>query len=74
MWCFYLQDKRGTVKQLYKGVVFLHDENESENCGYSCAKANICEKMDFSSDIFKGKVRLSWIKHFIFSRSYVFQI
>ncbi|XP_076946999.1 protein RNA-directed DNA methylation 3 [Bidens hawaiensis] len=50
-----LEDKRGIVKQLYKGVVFLHDENESENCGYFCAKANICEKMDFSADIFKGK-------------------
>ncbi|KAD7479995.1 hypothetical protein E3N88_03131 [Mikania micrantha] len=50
-----LEDKRGIVKQIYKGVVFMHDENESENCGYSCAKAQICEKMEFSADIFKGK-------------------
>ncbi|KAK9061290.1 hypothetical protein SSX86_018470 [Deinandra increscens subsp. villosa] len=50
-----LEDKRGIVKQIYKGVIFLHDENESENCGYFCAKAQICEKMDFSADIFKGK-------------------
>lgn len=57
-----LQDKRGIVKQIYKGVVFFHDENETENCGYFCAKAQICEKMDFSSDFSKGKVRLLWIK------------
>lgn len=53
-----LQDKRGIVKQIYKGVIFLHDENESENCGYFCAKAQICEKMDFSADFSKGKVSL----------------
>ncbi|KAI3793475.1 hypothetical protein L1987_36094 [Smallanthus sonchifolius] len=50
-----LEDKRGIVKQIYKGVIFLHDENESENCGYFCAKALICEKMNFSADIFKRK-------------------
>nr|GEV62812.1 zinc finger, CCHC-type, transcription elongation factor Spt5 [Tanacetum cinerariifolium] len=50
-----LEDKRGIVKQIYKGVIFLHDENESENCGYFCAKAQICEKMDFSADFPKGK-------------------
>ncbi|KAK1409632.1 hypothetical protein QVD17_36161 [Tagetes erecta] len=49
-----LEDKRGIVKQIYKGVIFLHDENETENCGYFCAKAQICEKMNFSADIFKG--------------------
>jgi len=52
---YILQDKRGIVKQIYKGVIFLHDENETENCGYFCAKAQICEKMDFSADMFKGK-------------------
>ncbi|KAJ0470383.1 putative ribosomal protein L2, domain 2 [Helianthus annuus] len=49
-----LEDKRGIVKQIYKGVIFLHDENESENCGYFCAKAKICEKMASSVDMFKG--------------------
>nr|XP_043631460.1 protein RNA-directed DNA methylation 3 isoform X2 [Erigeron canadensis] len=50
-----LEDKKGIVKQIYKGVVFLHDENESENCGYFCAKAQICEKMESSADLCKGK-------------------
>lgn len=50
-----LEDKRGIVKQIYKGVVFLHDENLQENCGYFCAKAQICEKMESSADLYKGK-------------------
>ena len=49
--------KKGIVKQIYKGVVFLLEENETENCGYFCAKAQICEKMVFSEDLLKEKVR-----------------
>lgn len=57
-----LQDKQGIVKQIYKGVIFLQDENESENCGFFCAKSQICEKMELSADLFKGKVRVSSFK------------
>ncbi|KAJ9562633.1 LOW QUALITY PROTEIN: hypothetical protein OSB04_007793 [Centaurea solstitialis] len=52
-----LEDKKGIVKQIYKRVVFLLDENETEHCGYFCAKAQICEKMEFSADLLKGNIR-----------------
>ncbi|KAI3721463.1 hypothetical protein L2E82_32475 [Cichorium intybus] len=54
-----LKNKQGIVKQIYKGVVFLHDENEEENCGYFCAKAQICEMMESSTDPLKIRVRFS---------------
>ncbi|XP_010032136.2 protein RNA-directed DNA methylation 3 isoform X1 [Eucalyptus grandis] len=39
------KDKEGIVKQIYRGIVFLHNENEEENGGYTCCKAQCCEKM-----------------------------
>lgn len=40
-----LQDRQGVVKQIYRGTVFLYDENEQENNGYLCSKAQTCEKI-----------------------------
>ncbi|KAI3826726.1 hypothetical protein L1987_00778 [Smallanthus sonchifolius] len=51
-----LEDKRGITKQIYKGVIFFHYENESENCGCFCAKAQICEQMNFLQIYSKERV------------------
>ncbi|XP_048139960.1 protein RNA-directed DNA methylation 3 isoform X2 [Rhodamnia argentea] len=39
------KDKEGIVKQIYRGIVFLYNENEEENGGYTCCKAQCCEKI-----------------------------
>ncbi|KAF3434058.1 hypothetical protein FNV43_RR25161 [Rhamnella rubrinervis] len=39
------EGKQGIVKLIYRGTVFLYDENETENGGYFCCKSKICEKM-----------------------------
>ncbi|CAN1238473.1 Protein RNA-directed DNA methylation 3 [Linum grandiflorum] len=52
-----LKDRQGIVKQIYRGVVFIHnDDNETENGGYFCSRAQICEKVKLSSELFKEKV------------------
>ncbi|XP_008794002.2 protein RNA-directed DNA methylation 3 [Phoenix dactylifera] len=40
-----LQDKQGIVKHMYKGTLFIYDENETENSGFFCAKSASCENM-----------------------------
>ncbi|KAL5735057.1 hypothetical protein ACOSP7_032918 [Xanthoceras sorbifolium] len=37
--------RQGVVKQIYRGIVFLYDENETENGGYFCSKSQLCEKI-----------------------------
>ncbi|KAF5959372.1 hypothetical protein HYC85_000581 [Camellia sinensis] len=49
------QGRQGIVKQIYRGIVFLYDENEQENSGYICCKAQFCEKIKLSDDACKGK-------------------
>ncbi|KAF8039122.1 hypothetical protein BT93_B1617 [Corymbia citriodora subsp. variegata] len=39
------KDKEGIVKQIYRGIIFLNNENEEENGGYTCCKAQCCEKI-----------------------------
>ncbi|XAR72143.1 hypothetical protein NMG60_11018679 [Bertholletia excelsa] len=50
-----LQGRQGIVKQIYRGIIFLHDENEQENCGYICCKSQICEKIKIFGDANKAK-------------------
>ncbi|XP_052187929.1 protein RNA-directed DNA methylation 3 [Diospyros lotus] len=50
-----LQGREGIVKQIYRGIIFFHDENEQENSGYMCCKSKLCEKIKFSDDARKGK-------------------
>ncbi|CAN1799948.1 Protein RNA-directed DNA methylation 3 [Linum perenne] len=50
-----LKDRQGIVKQIYRGIVFIYDDNETENGGYFCSKAQICEKVKLSSEIFQEK-------------------
>ncbi|KAM6584368.1 hypothetical protein CsatB_011370 [Cannabis sativa] len=40
-----LEGKQGIVKKIYRGIVFMYDENETENCGYFCCKSRICERV-----------------------------
>ncbi|KAK6933434.1 NGN domain [Dillenia turbinata] len=49
------EGKEGIVKQVYRGIVFLHDENELENSGYVCTKSQRCEKIKLSADGCKDK-------------------
>lgn len=53
-----LQGRQGIVKQIYRGIIFLYDENEQENGGFICCKSQICEKTKLSVDACKGKVVL----------------
>ncbi|CAA2971924.1 Putative transcription elongation factor SPT5 homolog 1 [Olea europaea subsp. europaea] len=50
-----LKDKQGSVKKIYKGILFLCDESEQENNGYICVKAQLCEKINISGDASKEK-------------------
>ncbi|KDP30494.1 hypothetical protein JCGZ_16173 [Jatropha curcas] len=46
-----LKDRQGIVKQIYRGVVFIYDQNDTENNGgYFCSKAQMCEKVKLSFD------------------------
>lgn len=49
---FVLQGREGIVKHIYRGVVFLTDDNE-ENDGYFCAKSFMCEKVKLVDDTFQ---------------------
>ncbi|OAY45822.1 protein RNA-directed DNA methylation 3 isoform X2 [Manihot esculenta] len=46
-----LKDRQGIAKQIYRGVIFMYDQNyETENGGYFCSKAQMCEKIKLSFD------------------------
>ncbi|KAM7268757.1 hypothetical protein ACFE04_010923 [Oxalis oulophora] len=49
------KDKQGIARQIYRGVLFIYDENETENGGYFCCKSQMCEKVKLSVDLFSGK-------------------
>ncbi|XP_056168939.1 protein RNA-directed DNA methylation 3 isoform X2 [Syzygium oleosum] len=49
------KDKEGIVKQIYRGIIFLCNENEEENGGYTCCKAQCCEKMKAPVNAFSEK-------------------
>lgn len=51
-----LQGKQGIVKVIYRGIIFLYDQNQEENGGYFCCKSRICEKIKLSIDTFNEKV------------------
>lgn len=57
---FTLQGKQGIVKLIYRGVIFLYDENEEENGGYFCCKARLCVKIKNSAGLSKEKVCLKF--------------
>uniref|UniRef100_A0ACD5T8S6 Uncharacterized protein n=1 Tax=Avena sativa TaxID=4498 RepID=A0ACD5T8S6_AVESA len=40
-----VQGKEGVVKHLYMGILFIYNENESENSGYFCAQCGSCENI-----------------------------
>ncbi|XP_011031637.1 PREDICTED: hornerin isoform X1 [Populus euphratica] len=50
-----LKDRQGIVKQIYRGIIFIYDQNETEDCGYFCSKAQMCEKIKLSFDACYGK-------------------
>lgn len=54
--CLFLQGRQGIVRKIYRGTIFLYDENATENGGYFCAKSQMCEKIVFSTDACKEKV------------------
>ena len=58
-----LQGRQGIVRQIYRGTIFLYDENEAENGGYFCAKSQMCEKVKLSSDMCNEKVEKVVRKH-----------
>ncbi|GMH13299.1 hypothetical protein Nepgr_015140 [Nepenthes gracilis] len=47
--------KQGTVKQIYRGIVFLTDQNEAENDTYFCAKSQMSQKIKRCDDVCQGK-------------------
>ncbi|KAJ0103247.1 hypothetical protein Patl1_06019 [Pistacia atlantica] len=49
------KDRQGIVRQIYRGIIFLYDENETENGGYFCTKSQLCEKIKISADACDGK-------------------
>lgn len=52
-----MQDRQGTVKQIYRGVVFLYDQSEQDNNGYLCVKGQMCERITSSGGVLNEKVR-----------------
>ncbi|KAK8277024.1 hypothetical protein V6Z12_D10G237000 [Gossypium hirsutum] len=49
------EGKQGIVKQIYRGTIFLYDENEADNGGYFCCKSLKCEKIKQFLDICSDK-------------------
>nr|KJB73476.1 hypothetical protein B456_011G234600 [Gossypium raimondii] len=49
------EGKQGIVKQIYRGTIFLYDENETDNGGYFCCKSLKCEKIKQFLDICSDK-------------------
>ncbi|XP_058074942.1 protein RNA-directed DNA methylation 3-like isoform X2 [Magnolia sinica] len=43
--------RQGIVRHIYKGMVFIYDGNESENCGFFCSKSEYCEKYSKDGDV-----------------------
>ncbi|KAK4356445.1 hypothetical protein RND71_025416 [Anisodus tanguticus] len=50
-----LKDRQGTVKQIYKGVVFLYEQSEQDNNGYLCVKGQMCERITGSGGVLNEK-------------------
>ncbi|KAK8609561.1 hypothetical protein V6N13_062007 [Hibiscus sabdariffa] len=49
------EGKQGIVKQIYRGTIFLYDENETDNGGFFCCKSPMCEKIKQNFDKCNGK-------------------
>ncbi|XVF83034.1 hypothetical protein PTKIN_Ptkin16aG0100000 [Pterospermum kingtungense] len=49
------EGKQGLVRQIYRGTIFLYDENETDNGGYFCCKSQMCEKIKQLFDAFSEK-------------------
>ncbi|CAN4115035.1 unnamed protein product [Withania somnifera] len=50
-----LKDRQGTVKQIYRGVVFIYDQSEQDNNGYLCVKGQMCERITSSGGVLSEK-------------------
>ncbi|KAH9617774.1 hypothetical protein KSS87_011811 [Heliosperma pusillum] len=46
--------KQGVVKQIYRGIIFVYDENDLENA-YFCSKSKLSEKVKQSDSTCHGK-------------------
>ncbi|XP_077220123.1 kow domain-containing transcription factor 1 [Tasmannia lanceolata] len=46
-----LKGRQGIVRHMYKGSVFVYDDNQLENNGYFCVKSNLCERIDGNMDL-----------------------
>uniref|UniRef100_A0A1D1Y2K9 Putative transcription elongation factor SPT5 1 n=1 Tax=Anthurium amnicola TaxID=1678845 RepID=A0A1D1Y2K9_9ARAE len=40
-----LKDRQGIVRHMYKGTLFIHEEENLENNSFFCAKSELCEVM-----------------------------
>ncbi|GAB2222663.1 hypothetical protein Drorol1_Dr00016783 [Drosera rotundifolia] len=47
--------RQGIVKQIYRGIVFLYDQNELESDPYFCVKSHMSEKVKRTEDACLGK-------------------
>ncbi|KAK8953579.1 hypothetical protein KSP40_PGU003815 [Platanthera guangdongensis] len=50
-----LEGRAGIVRHMYKGILFIYDECQSENNGFFCAKSGICDLVKKSRDFSAGK-------------------
>ncbi|XP_043704580.1 protein RNA-directed DNA methylation 3 [Telopea speciosissima] len=44
------KDRQGVIKQMYRGTLFIFDENQLESGGYFCIKSHFCEKLKHLKD------------------------
>ncbi|KAL0903619.1 hypothetical protein M5K25_028011 [Dendrobium thyrsiflorum] len=51
-----LEGREGIVRHMYKGVLFIYDECQSENNGFFCANSGICDIVKKSRDLGGGKL------------------
>ncbi|GAB4836401.1 hypothetical protein Ancab_001312 [Ancistrocladus abbreviatus] len=47
--------KQGIVKQIYRGIIFLYDENQLDDDAYFCARSQLSEKVKRCDDSSQGK-------------------
>lgn len=66
------QDRQGIVKHMYKGTLFIYDENETENSGFFCVKSASCENMKESKVIIKCESSFSLLLSCRLTHSHIF--
>ena len=71
-WILFLQGRQGIVRHMYRGTLFIYDENQEENSGIFCTKSDLCESISPPKDSFGKAVSGSFSVFFCVQISFGF--